>query len=68
MGAGSAKITLTLHRAAKAASSCSNQSLATNHGCTHNSRLSTRMTDGELIAALGASCVHSTFSSKSLLP
>ena len=29
-------------------------------GCAHNSWLSTSTTDGELIAALGASYVHST--------
>ena len=58
VGAGSAKIALKI--AAEAASSCSNHSLTTNHGCAHNSRLSTGTTDGKLIAALGASYVHST--------
>ena len=42
---------LKMYRAAKAASSCSKRSLATNHGRAHNSRLSTCTTDGELITA-----------------
>ena len=51
--------------AAKAASSCSNHSPATNHGCSHNSRLSTCTTDDKLIAALGTSYVHPTYESVS---
>ena len=58
VGAGSAKIALTI--AAEAASSCSHHSMAANHGYVHNSRMSTGTTDGKLIAALGASYVHST--------
>ena len=42
------------------ASSGSNHSLVTNHGCMCNSQLATCTTDRELIAALGASYVHST--------
>ena len=47
VGAGSAKITLKMHRAAKAASSHSKNSLVTDHGCTHYSRPSTCATDGQ---------------------
>ena len=34
--------------------------LATNHGCAHDSQLSTCTADGKLIVALGVPYVHST--------